>query len=322
MSWPSPIARERLDELVAAEAAVDHASDRVRLLGRDDPGDPRADRRARRVATPRVDRAVQRAGAPRRDDDAGGLGPPRLRRRRSGGAVARDPGAQPSASVAPFSRYVLYQTWRVLTDPPQDFPLAICDWRTVTSADIVPLEYHVGTDGSDVTYRSQGSRYSDRHEWWYFPDLTRRRPAPLRRVRLRAPRLPQLAARVVRGSDGARSGAAGEHRDPVLRPVRLTRPARVRTRRTRRSRRGSARPGSPHASGAVPGTSSTPALGEVRAGAVEVAHPEHRRSDAFAVRLQVLLQRPVAVRRHELEHRTADLEPHSRPRRSCRARTS
>jgi hypothetical protein len=74
--------------------------------------------------------------------------------------------------VAPFSRSVLYQTWRVLTDPPQDFPLAICDWRTVTSADIVPLVYHVGTDGSDVTYRSQGSRYSDRHDWWYFPDLT------------------------------------------------------------------------------------------------------------------------------------------------------
>jgi hypothetical protein len=74
--------------------------------------------------------------------------------------------------VAPFSRFVLYQTWRVLTDPPQDFPLAICDWRTVTSADIVPLVYHVGTDGSDVTYRSQGSRYSERHDWWYFPDLT------------------------------------------------------------------------------------------------------------------------------------------------------
>ena len=74
--------------------------------------------------------------------------------------------------VAPFSRYVLYQTWRVLSDPPQDFPLAICDWRTVASADIVPLVYHVGTDGSDVTYRSQGSRYSDRHDWWYFPDLT------------------------------------------------------------------------------------------------------------------------------------------------------
>ena len=65
VSWPSPIARERLDELVAAEAAADHAPDRVRLLGRDDPGDPRAHRRSRRVAAPRVDRAVQREGEPR-----------------------------------------------------------------------------------------------------------------------------------------------------------------------------------------------------------------------------------------------------------------
>jgi hypothetical protein len=78
-------------------------------------------------------------------------------------------------SVAPFGRYVLYQTWRALTDPPQDYPLAVCDWRTVDASDIVPLMYHVGADqadGEEVTYRSQGSRHSDRHEWWYYPDLT------------------------------------------------------------------------------------------------------------------------------------------------------
>jgi len=77
--------------------------------------------------------------------------------------------------VADFSRYVLYQTWRVLTDPPQDYPLAVCDWQTVDAGDIVPLVYHVAAeqaDGEEVTYRSQGSRHSDRHEWWYFPDLT------------------------------------------------------------------------------------------------------------------------------------------------------
>ena len=79
-----------------------------------------------------------------------------------------------AANVAPFSRFVLYQTWRVLTDPPQDYPLALCDWRTVDAADIVPLLYHVAAeqaDGEEVTYRSQGSRYSDDHQWWYFPDL-------------------------------------------------------------------------------------------------------------------------------------------------------
>ena len=75
--------------------------------------------------------------------------------------------------IEPFSRYVLYQGWRVLSDPPQDYPLAVCDARTVATADIIPIDYHVSADeGDDVTYRSQGSRYSDRHRWWYFPDVT------------------------------------------------------------------------------------------------------------------------------------------------------
>jgi hypothetical protein len=73
--------------------------------------------------------------------------------------------------VRPYSRYVLYQSWRVLSDPPQDFPLAICDGRTVRDADIVPIEYHMKAGARDVTYRSRGSRYSERHQWWYFPDM-------------------------------------------------------------------------------------------------------------------------------------------------------
>jgi hypothetical protein len=75
-------------------------------------------------------------------------------------------------AVKPFGRYVLYQGWRVLTDPPQDFPLALCDGRTVETSDIVPVEYHLNSAGRDVTYRSNGSRYSERHQWWYFPDMT------------------------------------------------------------------------------------------------------------------------------------------------------
>lgn len=73
---------------------------------------------------------------------------------------------------APFSRYILYQCWRALSDPPQDFPLAICDGRTVRADDVVPIEYHMKTDVREVTYRSHGSRYGDHHEWWYFPEMT------------------------------------------------------------------------------------------------------------------------------------------------------
>jgi hypothetical protein len=74
--------------------------------------------------------------------------------------------------IRPYRRYVLYQGWRALTPPPQDFPLALCEGRTVATADIVPIEYHMSTEARDVTYRSRGSRYSPQHRWWYFPDMT------------------------------------------------------------------------------------------------------------------------------------------------------
>ncbi|MCB2047912.1 MAG: hypothetical protein KDE32_06750 [Novosphingobium sp.] len=74
---------------------------------------------------------------------------------------------------APYSRYVMFQCWHVLSDPPQDFPLAMCDGRTVKPDDIVPIEYHMKTPERDVTYQSSGARFSPRHDWWYFPDMTR-----------------------------------------------------------------------------------------------------------------------------------------------------
>jgi hypothetical protein len=73
---------------------------------------------------------------------------------------------------APYSRFVLYQGWRVLSPPPQDFPLAICNGNTVCAADIVPIDYHSRTAKGDFTYRSCGARYNGDHEWWYFPAMT------------------------------------------------------------------------------------------------------------------------------------------------------
>ena len=72
---------------------------------------------------------------------------------------------------APFSRYVLYQGWRALTPPPQDFPLALCNGSTVTPADMIPIDYHIPTAEGEITYRSSGARFSPDHEWWCFPDM-------------------------------------------------------------------------------------------------------------------------------------------------------
>ena len=174
VSWPSRVARERLDELVAEKPLLtmrpiefDYWAEVVPML--------QARTGARDVVP--VHAAVVRysPGANRREmmTPAGWA---HLDYDGDEAAVQlRDTLARSGREFAPFRRYVLYQTWRALTDPPQDYPLAICDWRTVDAADIVPLVYHVAAeqaDGEEVTYQSQGCQHSDRHEWWYFPDLT------------------------------------------------------------------------------------------------------------------------------------------------------
>jgi hypothetical protein len=171
VSWPSPVARERLDELVAPkpllemrEVEFDYWAETIPVIQA---------RTGARDVIPLHASTVRYSPQADRDGMMTPAGWAHLDYDGDEAAVQlQETLDRLDGDVEPFSRYVLYQTWRVLTDPPQDFPLAICDWRTVTSADIVPLIYHVGTDGSDVTYRSQGSRYGERHDWWYFPDLT------------------------------------------------------------------------------------------------------------------------------------------------------
>ena len=171
VSWPSAVVRERLDELVAPKPLLemrqvefDYWAETIPVIQA---------RTGARDVVPLHASTVRYSPQAHRDEMMTPAGWAHLDYDGDEAAVQlRETLERLDHEVAPFSRYVLYQTWRVLTDPPQDFPLAICDRRTVTAADVVPLVYHVGTDGSDVTYQSQGSRYSERHEWWYFPDLT------------------------------------------------------------------------------------------------------------------------------------------------------
>jgi hypothetical protein len=72
----------------------------------------------------------------------------------------------------PFSRFVMYQGWRALSRPPQDYPLALCDGRSVRREDLVPIDYLQDAGGRHRVVRSWGSRHSAGHEWWYFPNMT------------------------------------------------------------------------------------------------------------------------------------------------------
>jgi hypothetical protein len=74
--------------------------------------------------------------------------------------------------VMPYRRHVMLQTWRVITPPPQDMPLALCDGRTVSIEDIIPMDYR-GVEGSrNELVRSRGCRYAPRHKWYYYPSMT------------------------------------------------------------------------------------------------------------------------------------------------------
>src|SRR5215472_1484196 len=66
-------------------------------------------------------------------------------------------------------RVQVINLWRPIRGPLQDAPLAVCDARTVDTADLVP---------SDLVYRDRvGETYSvtwnPAHEWYYVPEMRR-----------------------------------------------------------------------------------------------------------------------------------------------------
>jgi hypothetical protein len=72
------------------------------------------------------------------------------------------------------SRWAMFNMWRAVSAPPQDFPLAVCDARTVVVADEVTVtavteELRAGEIRHDTT----AYRYSPEHRWHYFRDMTR-----------------------------------------------------------------------------------------------------------------------------------------------------
>jgi hypothetical protein len=82
-----------------------------------------------------------------------------------------------------FSRAVATSTWRVFSPPPQDWPLALCDFRSVSPHDGLPNAlYFVDELPADPFGPVDGLRrvtsgsefvHNPAHEWWYFPDMTR-----------------------------------------------------------------------------------------------------------------------------------------------------
>ena len=72
-----------------------------------------------------------------------------------------------------FRRFVHYNVWRVLTPPPQDIPLAVCDARSLRREDLIPALAVFDFAGvPERTAESFVVRYSGAHRWNYFRDMT------------------------------------------------------------------------------------------------------------------------------------------------------
>jgi hypothetical protein len=75
---------------------------------------------------------------------------------------------------APLRRFAHYNVWRVISPPPQDVPLAVCDARTLAPADLVAADAVFDMPGKpEWSFEGLLVHHSTRHRWWYFSSMTR-----------------------------------------------------------------------------------------------------------------------------------------------------
>jgi len=85
----------------------------------------------------------------------------------------------------PYRRFIAMSVWRAFSPPPQDWPLAVCDGRSVEPSegvantmivcDALPDEATMLAPlaGEEEMMAAAVFRFNPAHRWWYFPDMTR-----------------------------------------------------------------------------------------------------------------------------------------------------
>jgi len=84
-----------------------------------------------------------------------------------------------------FRRFVATSLWRAFSEPPQDWPLTVCDGRSVAADEGVP-NLMVRVDrlpdmdalppepaDADSLPAAYVFHHRPAHRWWYFPSMTR-----------------------------------------------------------------------------------------------------------------------------------------------------
>ena len=82
--------------------------------------------------------------------------------------------SRPNDATRAVRRSVHFNVWRVLSPPPQDVPLAVCDARTLSAGDLVEADAIFDVkDGPEWSFEALLVRHNPGHRWCYFPNMTR-----------------------------------------------------------------------------------------------------------------------------------------------------
>ena len=73
-----------------------------------------------------------------------------------------------------IARFVHYNIWRVISQPPQDVPLAVCDARSVTPADLIFADAVFNApDRPQWSFEGLVVAHHPGHRWHWYSDMTR-----------------------------------------------------------------------------------------------------------------------------------------------------
>jgi len=70
-----------------------------------------------------------------------------------------------------YARAAHYNVWRVLSDAPQDVPLAICDARSVVGAELIKADAIFDSPAGDWSFEGYVVGHDPAHRWHWFPDM-------------------------------------------------------------------------------------------------------------------------------------------------------
>ena len=75
-------------------------------------------------------------------------------------------------SIKPYRRYMVFQTWRVISGAPQDSTLAICDGRSASGTDAIVMDSVIGPrDKPGAFFESRLCLANPAHRWYFLSDM-------------------------------------------------------------------------------------------------------------------------------------------------------